>query len=124
MRIIFVANEMLTLRGIFSNVTNHHFCLESMEENRGKSNLVKNNRGELREPGYSLGFLGKTWGILGKLGVSRGQQNLARIFSGAPGLCGAAWGCVGLTGSSKIPGLRGGGGLKSQWPFITTLENF
>ena len=52
MRFIFIANEMLTLRGIFSNVTKKiTICLESMEENRGKSNLVKNNRGELGEPG-------------------------------------------------------------------------
>ena len=50
MRVIFVANEMLTLSGIFSNVTNHHLS-GKFGENRGKSNLVKNNRGKLGEPG-------------------------------------------------------------------------
>ena len=50
MAVIFVANEILTLSGIFSNLINHHLS-GKFGENRGKSNLVKNNRGKLGEPG-------------------------------------------------------------------------
>ena len=50
MRFIFIANEMLTLSEIFSNLTNYHLS-GKFGENRGKSKLVKNNRGKLGEPG-------------------------------------------------------------------------
>ena len=69
---------------------------------------MKNHRGNLGVirvilgiHGENLGNLGETWGI-------PGTTKYALNFSGAPGHRGAAWGCVGLTGSSKILGLRGG----------------